>query len=141
MLISRLKHFPFSHFVRRFSYTAINKTEKQRLSFEDPESIYKGKKTWELGRAYLVFSLCGIKMLMENNQTMMKVGKMILGDKIFGKLMKLTFYGHFVGGENEEDLEPLIKEMKKLGVDSIMDYSVEEDIDRVEGVMGNGSHK
>ena len=88
MLISRLKHFPFSHFVRRFSYTAINKTEKQRLSFEDPESIYKGKKTWELGRAYLVFSLCGIKMLMENNQTMMKVGKMILGDKIFGKLMK-----------------------------------------------------
>ena len=141
MLISSLKHFPVSHFVRRFSYPAINKTEKQRLSFEDPESIYKGKKTWELGRAYLVFSLCGIKMLMENNQTMMKVGKMILGDKIFGKLMKLTFYGHFVGGENEEDLEPLIKEMKELGVDSIMDYSVEEDIDRVKGVMGNGSHK
>ena len=55
--------------------------------------------------------------------------------------MKATFYGHFVGGETLEEVKPLVEEMQELGVNSIMDYSVEEDIDRVDGVMGNGSHK
>ena len=58
-------------------------TEKPELSFQDPESIYKAKKTWELGRAYVVFSLCGINTLMQHNEKMLTIGKKILGDTLF----------------------------------------------------------
>ena len=140
MLLSKIqtvKYLPIT-MVRNISSKA---TQKPELSFQDPESIYKAKKTWELGRAYVVFSLCGINTLMQHNEKMLTIGKKILGDIIFRKLMKATFYGHFVGGETMEEVKPLVEEMQELGVNSIMDYSVEEDVDRVDGVMGNGSHK
>ena len=78
---------------------------------------------------------------MENNQKMMEIGKKVLGGKVFEKLMKVSFYGQFVGGETMEEVQPVIDQMKKQGVNSIIDYSAEEDMDRVEWVMGNGSHR
>ena len=117
-------------------------TEKKlKHGFQDSENIYKCRRTWELWRAYFVFSLCGIKTIMENNQKMMEIGKKVLGGKVFEKLMKASFYGQFVGGETMEEVQPVIDQMKKQGVNSIIDYSAEEDIDRVEWVLGNGSHR
>lgn len=46
--------------------------------------------------------------------------------------MKATFYGHFVGGENQEDLKPVVQRLKKFGVGAIFDYSVEEDLSQDE---------
>ena len=42
--------------------------------------------------------------------------------------MKMTFYGHFVAGEDRERIKPVIHKMHSFGVKSILDYSVEEDI-------------
>ena len=42
--------------------------------------------------------------------------------------MKLSFYGHFVAGEDQESIKPTIQNMEAFGVGSILDYSVEEDI-------------
>lgn len=42
--------------------------------------------------------------------------------------MKATFYGHFVAGEDEAEMEPVIARLKSFGVKSIFDYSAEEDI-------------
>lgn len=42
--------------------------------------------------------------------------------------MKGTFYGHFVAGENEREIQPVIRRMQSFGVKSILDYSAEEDI-------------
>ena len=63
----------------------------------------------------MVFQLCGIKILVSNNELvgficfmlsykvylfqLMKIGQKILGKKLFAALMKQTFYGQFVGGE------------------------------------------
>ena len=57
--------------------------KKPMLSFQDPKCMYKRKENWELARAYFVFSLCGIKIFMENHQKMMTIGKRVLGKNVF----------------------------------------------------------
>ncbi|KAA0199537.1 Proline dehydrogenase 1 mitochondrial [Fasciolopsis buskii] len=48
--------------------------------------------------------------------------------------MKSTFYGHFVAGEDPIQIKPVVSLMRKYGVKSILDYSVEKDIDESEAV-------
>lgn len=59
---------------------------------------------------------------------MMDLGKRILGQRAFDQLMKLTFYGQFVAGEDHIAIRPLIQKNRAFGVGSVLDYSVEEDI-------------
>ena len=58
----------------------------------------------------------------------MNIGKKVLGETLFAKIMKMTFYGHFVAGENRAAIKPVIHRMHSFGVKSILDYSVEEDL-------------
>ena len=58
----------------------------------------------------------------------MKLGKAVLGKTLFAWIMKQTFYGHFVAGEDRQRIKPVIHTMHTFGVKSILDYSVEEDI-------------
>jgi hypothetical protein len=43
-------------------------------------------------------------------------------------LMRTTFYGHFVAGEDQQGIRPNVESMMKYGVKSILDYSAEEDL-------------
>ncbi len=43
--------------------------------------------------------------------------------------MKNTFYGHFVAGEDSDEIRPNVEKMRRYGVKSILDYSAEEDLD------------
>ena len=52
----------------------------------------------------------------------------MLGKNLFSTLMKSTFYGHFVAGEDQKEIRPNIENMMKYGVKSILDYSAEEDL-------------
>lgn len=58
----------------------------------------------------------------------MGLGKKILGQRAFNQLMKMTFYGQFVAGEDHVAIRPLIQKNRAFGVGSVLDYSVEEDI-------------
>ena len=58
----------------------------------------------------------------------MKLGQTVLGKGLFGQIMKKTFYGQFVAGEDRQSIKPAIHRMHSFGVKSILDYSVEEDI-------------
>jgi len=106
---------------------AIGSKDTLDMTFRDHEAAYKSKKTSEVARAYLVMSLCGIKPLVEHNDKLMKLGQKILGKTLFGMLMKQTFYGHFVAGEDQDRIKPTISRMQSFGVKSILDYSVEVD--------------
>ena len=81
---------------------------------QDHKAAFKSKTTMEVFRALVVFQLCGIKKLVDNNEMascakektkkhlfflqLMKLGQRILGKNLFGEVMKRTFYGHFVAG-------------------------------------------
>ncbi|KAK2711260.1 hypothetical protein QYM36_012444 [Artemia franciscana] len=101
-------------------------------SFTDTVAAYKSKSFSELLRSYLVFSLCSSSTLVENNMKLMKLGKAVLGKKLFEKLMRATFYGQFVAGKDQAEIKPVIDKNYMFGVKSILDYSAEEDISEEE---------
>ena len=64
----------------------------------------------------------------------MKVARTILGKRLFERIMKMSFYSHFIAGENQVTIQPTIDRLAKYGVGAILDYSVEEDIPHSEAV-------
>lgn len=62
----------------------------------------------------------------------MKIFKAIFGEKLFALMMKVTFYGHFVAGEDQYRIIPTLERLRSFGVKPILDYSVEEDISQEE---------
>ncbi|KMZ10931.1 proline dehydrogenase 1, mitochondrial isoform X4 [Drosophila simulans] len=102
------------------------------VSFNDPIAAFKSKTTGELIRAYLVYMICSSEKLVEHNMTLMKLARNLLGQKLFVLLMKSSFYGHFVAGENRHTIVPALERLRSFGVKPILDYSVEEDITQEE---------
>ncbi|XP_018802978.1 PREDICTED: proline dehydrogenase 1, mitochondrial isoform X2 [Bactrocera latifrons] len=102
------------------------------VSFNDPVAAFKSKTTWELIRAYLVYTVCSIEPVVENNLKIMKITRALIGDRLFALLMKLSFYGHFVAGENRRTIVPTLERLRSFGVKPILDYSVEEDLSQEE---------
>ncbi|CAG0898934.1 unnamed protein product [Darwinula stevensoni] len=98
------------------------------LSFTNTIAAFKSKTTWEVFRGWLVFTLCSSSYLVDHNPQLMKLGQKLLGKKLFAKVMKASFYGHFVAGENPKEVKPMIDRMRSFGVKSILDYSAEEDL-------------
>lgn len=62
----------------------------------------------------------------------MDLGKKLLGQTLFEKLMKMTFYGQFVAGEDHQSIKPLIRKNRDFGVGAVLDYCVEEDLTKEE---------
>ena len=110
-----------------------NESAKKRFETAS-ERVFKDKSTKDILTAYLVFKLCKLKFLVENNERLMKLGYSVLGASLFEKLMKMTFYGQFVGGENEKSLKPLVASLERNGIGAIFDYAVEKDISKDEAV-------
>ncbi|XP_031635646.1 proline dehydrogenase 1, mitochondrial isoform X2 [Contarinia nasturtii] len=102
------------------------------VSFNDPIAAFKSKTTWELIRAYFVYLMCSSEYLVENNMKIMRVVQAILGQRLFTAIMKHTFYGHFVAGENQYKIIPSVERLRSFGVKPILDYSVEEDLSQEE---------
>lgn len=62
----------------------------------------------------------------------MKLARSVLGERLFIALMKATFYGHFVAGEDQYKIRPKLERLRSFGVKPILDYSVEEDLSQEE---------
>lgn len=63
---------------------------------------------------------------------LMELTKTLFGQWAFEKLMKMTFYGQFVAGEDHNAIKPLIQKNLAFGVGAVLDYSVEEDLTQEE---------
>ncbi|XP_075425142.1 proline dehydrogenase 1, mitochondrial [Ascaphus truei] len=98
------------------------------LNFENTQEAYRSKASWELLRSLMVFWLCSVDVLVDRNQQLLNLSKKILGQKLFKEMMKMTFYGQFVAGEDQESIKPIIRRNRAFGVGSVLDYSVEEDL-------------
>ncbi|KAK2872347.1 hypothetical protein Q8A67_022244 [Cirrhinus molitorella] len=109
-------------------------TERHRISidFDNTQEAYKSKDTMELFRSLLVFKLCTFDFLVDKNKELMDLSRKVFGQRLFEKLMKMTFYGQFVAGEDQDAIKPLIEKNQAFGVGSVLDYSVEEDLTQEE---------
>uniref|UniRef100_A0AAQ6ABE8 Proline dehydrogenase n=1 Tax=Amphiprion ocellaris TaxID=80972 RepID=A0AAQ6ABE8_AMPOC len=93
---------------------------KIRIDFDNTQEAYRSKGNIELLRSLLVFKL------------MKHLYKKLLGQWMFEKMMKMTFYGQFVAGEDHNSIKPLIQKNQAFGVGAVLDYSVEEDLTQEE---------
>ncbi|CAH8561863.1 unnamed protein product [Heterobilharzia americana] len=111
-----------------------NLNDTQSFDFRDPKLAHISKSNSEIIRALAVFKMCSFPALVKNNKRLMEFSRKIMGRHLFRKLMIMTFYGHFVAGEDEAGIHPLVMRLRKYGVKSILDYSVEKDIKEDEAV-------
>ncbi|XP_006165783.3 proline dehydrogenase 1, mitochondrial [Tupaia chinensis] len=98
------------------------------VDFGNAREAYRSRRSWELARSLLVLRLCASPALLARHEQLLHLARKALGQKLFDKLMKMTFYGQFVAGEDQESIRPLIQHNKAFGVGSILDYGVEEDL-------------
>ncbi|XP_004592136.2 proline dehydrogenase 1, mitochondrial [Ochotona princeps] len=102
------------------------------VDFGNAQEAYRSRRSWELVRSLLVLRLCASPALLARHEQLLHVARKLLGQTIFDKLMKMTFYGQFVAGEDQESIRPLIQHNRAFGVGSILDYGVEEDLSHEE---------
>ncbi|XP_062508551.1 proline dehydrogenase 1, mitochondrial-like [Corticium candelabrum] len=96
--------------------------------FHDGRTAYEWKSSWALLRSLVVLKLCSVNFLVDNHAKLNSWGQQMLPQWLFSKLMKMTFYGHFVAGEDLREVILVRDQYQKLGIRSILDYSVEEDL-------------
>lgn len=93
------------------------------VSFEDTSVAFAMKTDAQLYQSYLLFKSINHNWLVNTGTGMvqwsLKVGLPIKG------LLKATLFKQFCGGESIDDCTPVIRQMAKLGVGAILDYSVE----------------
>ncbi|TKC45394.1 hypothetical protein EI555_011686 [Monodon monoceros] len=126
------------------------------VDFGNTQEAYRSRRSWELARSLLVLRLCASPALLARHEQHLRLGashssgvsaferlglfgtglwmkllrlaRRLLGQRLFDRLMKMTFYGQFVAGEDQESIRPLIQHNRAFGVGSILDYGVEEDL-------------
>ncbi|KAB1255611.1 Proline dehydrogenase 1; mitochondrial [Camelus dromedarius] len=98
------------------------------VDFGNTQEAYRSRYSWELARSLLVLRLCASPALLARHEQLLHLTRRLLGQRLFDRLMKMTFYGQFVAGEDQESIQPLIQHNRAFGVGSILDYSVEEDL-------------
>ncbi|CAF2584732.1 unnamed protein product [Rotaria sp. Silwood2] len=113
-----------------------DKHEKKNIRTEFPlldtrfnqyQIAYRYRRSIELLRGYLVYRLFSINFIVNHQTTIAEWGQRILGSWLFNNLLKVTAFGHFVGGETAHEITPVIRSLLKYGVKPILDYSVESD--------------
>jgi proline dehydrogenase len=94
-----------------------------RLNFQNTAVAFAGKSNRELRRKYWLFSLMNSPFLTNIGTVSTEIG-LSLGLPIKG-LIKNTIFKQFCGGETIEECEPVIQNLGRSGIGTILDYSIE----------------
>lgn len=100
----------------------------EKIHFDDTSVAFRAKTNRELRRAYYLFRMLNYPWLVE-------VGKALTRLALFLRLpikplIRATVFDHFCGGETMEECEQTLGQLRELGVEVILDYSVEGDVTR-----------
>lgn len=99
------------------------------ISFEDTKRIFASKSTSDLLRAFTVFEMCKFQSLVKYSDKLIDFAyERFPGKHITNQALRATFFGHFCGGENFEEIQPVIRELQAAGIGAILDYAAEEDV-------------
>lgn len=93
------------------------------INLDDTKAVFAHKSNFELRKSYYLFSILQHSLLV-------KIGSLLLKISFFlrlpiKKLIKMTIFDQFCGGENIQDCSNRINELYEFGIGTILDYSVE----------------
>tara|TARA_B110001452_G_scaffold116989_1_gene97103 strand:- start:268 stop:1440 length:1173 start_codon:yes stop_codon:yes gene_type:complete len=93
------------------------------INFDDTKAVFAHKSNRELRKSYYLFSILQHSLLV-------KIGSLLLKISFFlripiKKIIKMTIFNQFCGGENIQDCSKKINELSQFGIGTILDYSVE----------------
>jgi len=95
----------------------------KELSFEDTQIAFEAKSDFQLKKAYWIFATM-------NQNWLVKLGTFFIKLLLFlhfpiKKLIKISIFQQFCGGETIKDCESTILKLGKSNIGTILDYSVE----------------
>ncbi len=93
------------------------------INFDDTKAVFAHKSKRELRKSYYLFSILQHSLLV-------KIGSLLLKISFFlrlpiKKLIKMTIFNQFCGGENIKDCTKKINKLSEFRIGTILDYSVE----------------
>ncbi|MHA8065544.1 proline dehydrogenase family protein [Aquirufa sp. ROCK2-A2] len=103
--------------------TTSSETNQINLSFEDTQIAFASKNNFQLTKSYWIFAIMNLNWLV-------KLGTFFIKLFLFlhfpiKKLIKITIFQQFCGGESIEECNSTIKKLEESNIGTILDYSVE----------------
>ncbi|ORX96722.1 FAD-linked oxidoreductase [Basidiobolus meristosporus CBS 931.73] len=97
----------------------------------DPRIGVKNKSTYDLVVSLLVYKMCMMTTLVEWSPKLIELCEKlhITGPAYW--FIKHTFFNHFCGGENQDEIASTMDSFKSAGIGSILDVSIEVDLDKL----------
>ncbi|CAE7461303.1 PRODH [Symbiodinium natans] len=93
--------------------------------FTDASVAFESKSLWELVRAWCVFQICAVGLIVRHCDTLYDYSIKILGSRFTHLLLRKTFFDHFCAGESSQEIVPRMHELRKYNVGGILDYAAE----------------
>lgn len=101
-------------------------TEPIVLNFRDTSIAFASKSDADLQRMHWLFGMMNYPALVDTGTFLVKTTlKFPLTKPLTRFLVKETLFKQFCGGEDIEDCLPVIEQLAKYGIGTILDYSVE----------------
>ncbi|XP_065427767.1 hydroxyproline dehydrogenase-like isoform X4 [Chrysemys picta bellii] len=97
-----------------------------QLSFDG--AVLRLKSGWELARGLLVLRLCGLPGLVRRAPTLLSVSRRLLGHRLWGSLLRASFYGQFVAGQTPPEVGVTVQRLRALGLRPLLAVPIEEDV-------------
>lgn len=93
------------------------------IDFNNTEVAFKGKSSFQLQKAYLLFKIVSNKMLVSLGSSVTRFSLTL--HLPINYPIKKTIFEQFCGGEYIEECDNTIKELSEFNIGTILDYSVE----------------
>ncbi|QDZ24515.1 proline dehydrogenase [Chloropicon primus] len=100
----------------------------KKFVFEDATLAFKDKTTKELAQAWTVLTACKHHNRIER----WRPGSVERMMDYLPRLCVMPFFNHFVAGESEEEIAPVMARLREQGVEGILDYAAEAKLEQGE---------
>ena len=73
-------------------------------------------------------SLLQTALQVNNSEQLLHLSKKVIGETATHAIVNQSLFAHFCAGENEQDIQPVLRKLEAAGVGTILDYAAEKDI-------------
>ena len=98
------------------------------LDFSDSRRTFVAHSTPSLLRGAAVLTVCSQSALIQRAESLLGWSTRLLGATATEAMLRHSIFAHFVAGEDEADIAPVISRLRDHGVGGILDYAAEAEL-------------